>query len=208
MGKETAGKGECFRWLRERTAYPHDDCLMWPFSCDDKGYGILGLFGKVRKAARVMCELAKGPPPKPSYECAHSCGRGHRACVNPRHLSWKTRSGNQLDRRKHGTQGKPGVVGRSKLTPDEIAEIRTLKGSATHKELARRFNCTPSNISKIISGARWGRTPPWLRSSLTRADLEIIRSATGTDNKIAEQYGVDRAVIWRIRHGHNYAHLR
>jgi hypothetical protein len=202
------GKGFGITWLRAHVDYSLDHCLTWPLSCDDKGHAIIGVDGKRHKAARYMCELAHGPPPL-GYECAHSCGRGHRGCVNPRHLSWKTRSGNQQDRRRHGTQGTPGVAGRSKLLPAQIAQIQALKGKKTQTELARQFNCSPSNISKIHNGARWKKTPNWI-NGITADDLGAIRAAKGSRQlaDLAAQYGVSSSVIWRIQSGrYTYAHI-
>ena len=150
------GKGEGIAFLRANVGYAGDDCLIWPMSRDDKGYAILGLNGKVRKAARVMCELVKGPPPKPKHEAAHSCGRGKDACVHPMHLSWKTRTENQRDRREHGTAGK-GRWGhlRHRLTPEQVAEIRAIGAGQTKKALGIAFGVTPSLIAKILNGERW-----------------------------------------------------
>lgn len=50
-----------------------------------------------------MCQKAHGDPPSPKHDAAHSCGRGHEGCVNPNHLSWKTKKQNQADRITHGT---------------------------------------------------------------------------------------------------------
>jgi hypothetical protein len=207
MAAYPRGQGRGINWLREHVGYSSDNCLTWPFGCDDKGYGTLGHNRKIFKAARMMCELVNGPPPAPKIECAHSCGRGHKGCVNPRHLSWKTRSANQLDRRKHGTHGKPGCVGRSKLTPDQISRIRALAETKTHKALALQFNCTPSNISKILSGARWKKTPSWLKAGITRADLDAIRTSTEAPAVLAARYGVSRSVIWRIQNTETYRHV-
>lgn len=142
-------------WLKEQVAYDGDDCLIWPFSTS-RGYGHLGIGGKVRKAHRVLCEIVYGPPPTPKHEAAHSCGRGDQGCVNRKHLSWKTRSGNQRDRRKHGTQRicAPGTS-RHKLTATDVAEIRQRKGSATVSELAKKFRVDRSTIRQIHLNKIW-----------------------------------------------------
>lgn len=109
-------------WIRDHLEYPHDYCLIWPFARGDNGYGSFGRQGKFIYTHRYICELVKGPPPTPEHQAAHSCGRGHEGCVNPKHLSWKTRAENQLDRREHGTENRVW----NKLTPDDVAEIRRL----------------------------------------------------------------------------------
>src|SRR4051812_5100930 len=96
------GKGEAVAWLREHALYCGDDCLIWPFS-RARGYGNFGYLGKNIYAHRFMCELIHGPAPTPDHHAAHSCGNGHKACVNPMHITWKTSSENMRDKELHGT---------------------------------------------------------------------------------------------------------
>lgn len=204
-----AGEGQGIQWLHAYAAYQGSDCLAWPLSCDDKGYGIVVINGKKLKAARVMCELANGPAPSPQHETAHSCGKGHEGCVNPRHLSWKTRAENQQDRRLHGTHGRNGFNARSKLTPIQVEEIRKLATTMTNKAIAAKFQCHPSNISKLLHGHRWKKTPPWLKAGLTRSDLSAIRSAKGikTLRVLADEFGLTISQVWRIQKLDTYLHL-
>lgn len=150
------GIGKGIRWIREHVNYSGDECLPWPLH-RRRGYGIFYHFSIRYQAHRYMCELVNGPQPSPSHETAHSCG--NRECVNPKHLSWKTRSENQLDRRIHGTKSRPnwwkGDGAGSKLTGEQVAEIRALKGIKTQDELAAAFGCTHSNISHIQRGSTW-----------------------------------------------------
>lgn len=151
-----AGKGKGVTWLRANAGHQGDDCLIWPFAGDGRGYGHFGLDGKILKAHRFMCELAHGKPPTPGHETAHTCGRGNQGCVNPRHLAWKTRSENQQDRRRHGTHGKGRWLRvSSKLTPEKVAQIRAI-GSAMNKEaLGRKFGVTPAQIARILDRRAW-----------------------------------------------------
>jgi hypothetical protein len=77
---------------------------------------MLGYLGDTLYAHRLMCQLAHGDPPTPDHIAAHSCGRGHEGCVNPNHLSWKTYSENELDKRVHGTTRNPWWGKKGKLT--------------------------------------------------------------------------------------------
>lgn len=132
------GKGRAVAWLQQYATYPGDDCLIFPFCRSrQKGYGSFSHDGTIYYAHRFMCELVKGPAPEDRPQAAHSCGNGHRGCVTPRHLSWKTNSENQLDRRRHGTDS-PRVM-RRQLTPNEVAQIRALKGQKTQAEIALQF---------------------------------------------------------------------
>lgn len=152
------GEGGGIKWLRAHVGHEGDDCLIWPWG-NRRGYAVVSVNGKQPFATRVMCELRYGPPPTPSHESAHSCGRGHLGCVNPNHLSWKTRSDNQRDRRRHGTHGK----GRwnhvkFKLTPEKVAQIRAIGSSKSKQEIGIIFGITPSNVAKILKYQSW-RTP-------------------------------------------------
>src|SRR5436309_2180466 len=100
------GKGAAIAFLRALLSHQGDGCVTWPFSRLQNGHGTLGYLGKVYRAHQLMCELAHGPRPTLGHQSAHSCGKGHEGCVNPRHLSWKTASENQQDRKLHGTNGK------------------------------------------------------------------------------------------------------
>jgi hypothetical protein len=157
------GNGKAVNWLRDHIAYEGDDCLIWPFS-RARGYGNFGLRGQQHYAHRYMCEIVNGPPPSLRHQAAHSCGNGHNGCVNPKHLSWKTQSDNQLDRRKHGTHniaewGKRGKVG--KLTGEQVIEIRKLKDTKTHAELAKMFGVGRRNIGAILGNRSWTEPEYW-----------------------------------------------
>ena len=138
------GQGDGIAWIREHVSYQGDDCLIWPFSTN-RGYGQLGINGKVRKAHRIMCEMAHGSAPSRLHEAAHSCGRGHLGCVNPKHLSWKTSSENAHDRRLHGSpEGGNGT--RTILTDDQVREIRHLKGRLSQVKIAKKFGISRGSV--------------------------------------------------------------
>ncbi len=132
------------RWLAENVRYKGNDCLPWPYAINsEKGYGQVQFRGKVWKAHRLMCFLAHGEPPTPKHQTAHECGRGHLACTNPRHLSWKTNSENQKDRARHGTKSNgPG----SSLTRRQIRRVRALRYIKPQRVLAEELGVKPGCI--------------------------------------------------------------
>ena len=71
QGGALKGKGRGLLWLKARIWHAGQECLIWPFSKTYQGYGQVGYGGKVRKAHRVMCELAHGPAPTSCHEAAH-----------------------------------------------------------------------------------------------------------------------------------------
>jgi len=145
------GLGFGLKFLRDLldNAPPH--CVTWPLFRDTNGYGRVSFYGKIEWAHRRMCFLAHGEPPSPAHEAAHSCGNGNRGCVNPRHLSWQTKTRNQLDRRHHGTKNNAywGVEG--KLTREEVIQIRALRGVKTQAEIAGMFAITDATVRDIFS---------------------------------------------------------
>lgn len=140
------GNGKGIKWIKAHLDYQGDDCLPWPFAKDSHvGRGMLGWNGKHYWAHRLMCILAHGEPPADKPQTAHSCGNGHLGCVNPRHLSWSNQSDNHKDRRKHGT-AKTGIGNRSRLTAEQVAKIRALKGKQPQLETARQFGISHANV--------------------------------------------------------------
>ena len=150
---KTKGNGRNYRWLADHASYSGDDCLIWPFG-RVRGYGFFCYLNRMLYAHRFMCELVHGPAPTSRHQAAHSCGRGHDGCVNPKHLSWKTNGENQIDRRLHGTTN--AVRNRKKrLTVDQVSDILSLKGTMTQDQLAQKFNTCRRNIGAILSGKTW-----------------------------------------------------
>jgi hypothetical protein len=148
--------GEPLRFILE-VALPHKgvECLTWPFNKNSKGYGRILIGGKKAIASRYVCELVHGAPPTPEHDAAHRCGKGHKGCIAPGHLSWKTPAENKADELIHGTRNRGDRNGRAKITEAEARVILALKGIKTQKELAERFSVSKQTVDRIHSGRRW-----------------------------------------------------
>lgn len=155
----STAKGELTRFL-EDTALPYqgDDCLLWPYTKDRKGYAQINRKG-TRYVHRIVCEATHGKPPSPRHEAAHECGNGHLGCVNPRHLSWKTPVENQADKVTHGTHQFGIRNTQAKLTEDDVRQIRSLKGQKSLTEIGRMFGVNFVTVSNIHTGRRWAWLP-------------------------------------------------
>ncbi len=155
-GRRGAGRGEPLQWIKDHAAYEGDDCIRWPFEIAKYGYGTVKHEGKKRVASRVMCEEAHGPAPSPKHEAAHSCGNGHLACMNRRHIRWATKLENVHDAMAHGTNVRGEKVHCAKLTEEDVRRIRSIGRSMKQKEIATIFGVRDNTISRILSGKRWG----------------------------------------------------
>lgn len=138
------GKGAGYALIQAYETYGGDDCVIWPMAKLPDGYGHFGHLGKVYRAHTFMCTLVHGKRPTPKHECAHSCHR--RDCVNRNHLSWKTRSGNQLDRRLNGTTNNAYWAPYGKLPLAKRNKIKALKGKKSKAEIAEMFGVTANYV--------------------------------------------------------------
>lgn len=135
--------------------YEGDECLLWPFTLNSKGYGRVWHDGRLQIASRVVCEHANGKAPTPQHHAAHSCGNGHLGCVSKKHLNWLTKAANEADKIDHGTSNRGRRNGASKLTESEVREIRRLKGTMSQRAIAKLFQTSQTCVSDIHIGLTW-----------------------------------------------------
>lgn len=159
MAKKGVSNG--LNYLQEHIGYSSQYCLIWPFGRDNHGYGQLSVGGKWWKAHAWMCVAINGPRPSPEHQASHSCGNGHKGCVNPLHLSWKTRSENHLDRRRHGTAVTTRCGNRPKITPRATAQIIALKGKCSQETVAQAFDISKPTVRRI-----WGGKTKYARAAM------------------------------------------
>lgn len=201
MSPYNKGKGKGYALIVANAGHEGDQCLIWPMSRNNYGYGQLGHEGKLHKAHRLMCTVAHGEPPSPIHYAAHSCGMGHLGCYNPRHLSWKTPSENVQEAVEHGAVRQPGGP-RRKLTEDQVAQIKAAKGIRTQAALAKMFNVRPETIRKIFNGEIRTGAPakpnravdPAIRVRLKLRAM-ALRNKGLTLDKIGADLGVTRATV-------------
>lgn len=139
---------ELFKMIEE----PTDDCIVWPYSRTPQGYGRVQSGGRNVYPHRLALASVT-PPPTDGHEAAHgSCHNP--SCVNPRHLSWKTRTENQADRLRDGTDSRGEKHGRSKLTETDVREIRSMTG-VSQRKMAEMFGVSRCHVSDIVNRKKW-----------------------------------------------------
>jgi hypothetical protein len=143
------GKSQALDWLKAHVSHDGPECLVWPFGYDADGYGTINYDGRAQSVGRVMCELVNGPMPEDKQMAAHNCGNGHRGCVHPKHVEWKSWKENAADRKAHGRQA---TGRRGHLTPEMVEEMRTLRDYLPQREIAIMFGTTRANVGHIFRG--------------------------------------------------------
>jgi hypothetical protein len=131
-----------------------ETCWLWTGGMDGHGYGRVQFNGKLFGAHQVAWILTNGPIPP-------GMGVRHVVCdnppyVRPDHLSPGTQADNMADRQAKQRQPRGSAHGMSKLTESTVRLIRThLAQGEPRRSIAARFGVSPSQISRIATGAQW-----------------------------------------------------
>jgi len=153
-GRTPNGAKEAF--LLAYASHQGEECLIWPFPRKSDGRAYVRWQGVGTYAARVMCILAHGDAP-PGLDAAHTCGKGHEGCVNPKHLRWSDKSANQMDRVEHGTSNRGIRNGHAKLCESDVRAIREMdKNGQANKSIAEIYGVSRATIQDIVSRRNWG----------------------------------------------------
>lgn len=114
-------------------------------------YGLLWIGQGVKRAHRVSYEVHKGPIPE-GLDILHSCDNP--PCINPDHLSVGTRGENCTDAASRDRFPLNEKHHNTKLTVEQVKEIREYDGDFTQAELAKLYGVHQSLINRIINRKR------------------------------------------------------
>lgn len=105
-------------------------------------------------AHRAVLLAFVGEPPTPKHECCHFDGSKDNNHLS--NLRWGTREENCADKLRHGTMPLGERCLTSRLTLDDVREIRRLcaKGFVARK-VAALFDVAPGTVKDILQGRRW-----------------------------------------------------
>lgn len=130
--------------LREMIKVETDECVLWPYALFRAGYGQVRSGKKNWRAHRLALVISSGSDEK-DRDAAHACRS--RSCVNPRHLQWETRSENNLDKRRDGTDLRGERHPSALLTNEDARHIRASRETAP--VLADRYRVSRAVIYAI-----------------------------------------------------------
>lgn len=129
-------------------------CWEWQGAKTKEGYGKVRIYGKDRRAHRVIWQWYHGDIP-PELQINHLCN--NRACVNPAHLELVTHAGNQAYKIAQNRQPKGEANGQAKLTAAQVSEIRAkyAEGNTTHRKLAQEYGVDHATIGRVVRKEHW-----------------------------------------------------
>lgn len=119
------------------------ECWEWLGAKQSRGYGVLYVDGKNQLAHRVSLYIASGV--WPIGHVRHSCDNP--GCVNPEHLTDGTRADNMRE------MAVKNRCARTKLTPDEVREIRT--STLSLRKAAAKYGVDKRAIWALRNGETW-----------------------------------------------------
>lgn len=155
--------GSIWARLFSKTRVTASGCIEWTGSLTEGGYGHMWVGDALQLTHRVAFALVHGPIPEGGDVrgmcVCHRCD--NRLCINPDHLFLGTHTDNMRDMdgkgRRAPTDGERN--GRAKLTPDQVTDIRSLKGQMSQAAIGSRFGVSKTLIRRIHQGKAWREFP-------------------------------------------------
>lgn len=122
-------------------------CMEFYGASNEKGYGIIKIGNKSRKAHRISYEFFNGSIPEGKsvlHHCDNPC------CVAKEHLYVGTNDENLMDKMSRNRSGKKLDISTAKTVKKLLSE-----GIQSGAEIARTFGITKQAIYAIKSGKNW-----------------------------------------------------
>lgn len=130
----------------------NNGCLECVSHLKRAGYPMVRHNRKMRQLTTIIWEYCNGPIPD-GLEICHKCDNC--GCVNLEHLELGTHKKNMEDcaKRNRRPRGVSSTV--SKLSEDQVREIRALEGTAGPKAIGKRYGVTNTAICCIWKRISW-----------------------------------------------------
>lgn len=150
------------RFWRQVDRRGDSECWAWLGSVGKRGYGRFTAGSRVDRSVRKLpshrtaWEITNGPIPDGLF-VLHRCD--NRRCCNPDHLWLGTHLDNMADMRAKGRRlGKSAIgsaVKGSKLTEEQVSQLRALHPHLGYGAIAKRFGIAKSTARDIIVRKWW-----------------------------------------------------
>ena len=127
-------------------------CWLWTACTIRGGYGLFAVERVGTMAHLYSLKLAGITVPDGLLAC-HKCDVP--ACVNPTHIFFGTQSQNLMDASRKGRIAKGSSNGNSRLTEEQVAEIKRRYVRGQGAALAREFGVDKTIVSNIMRGLMW-----------------------------------------------------
>jgi len=128
-----------------------DSCWLWTSSLFAGGYGAFSIKKNTYKAHRVSWILSGNTIPEGNV-IRHKCR--NKNCVNPDHLETGTNAENSADMLRDGTSPKGMANPKSKLTENQVLEIRE-RANESKRQLGEEFGVSRTTVSRILLRKIW-----------------------------------------------------
>ncbi|MFC5353516.1 NUMOD4 domain-containing protein [Azospirillum himalayense] len=147
MVRVSAGRGCAYdrpvreRILRSTVSHGYPSVTLWR--------------GHVPRVERVHClvlEAFVGPRPDGFYGCHRDDVRTNNSLEN---LYWGSPTENCADKIALGNQPRGSRIPWSKLSEQDVASIRALRGKASQEAIGKLFGVPQSRVSRIVNGECW-----------------------------------------------------
>jgi DNA-binding transcriptional regulator YiaG len=168
--------------------------------------------GKRSIITRYVWEIVNGKIPN-GLLIRHKCDNP--PCINPDHLELGTNQDNSNDKLERGRQAKGENQGSSKLTEDQVRDIK-MNTTNSITELAEMYGVAIDTIQKIDQVKTWkhvvidekyNHRPNHLnikKRKFSKDQIEFIRSCDLSNAELARMFNVKPPSIRDIRNYKNY----
>ena len=139
------------------TPEPNTGCWLWTGATHHAGHGTVSFGGRYWQTHRLAWTLVNGSIPGGAFLC-HRCNVS--GCCNPAHLYVGDARSNYADARTSDRHTRGERIGISKLTDEDVGEIRSTyrfrdKSGRDARGLAVKYGVHHETIYKALRGATW-----------------------------------------------------
>lgn len=129
-----------------------DECWLWHGAKNNNGYPQMRVRKVTMLATRLAYEEHHGVNLLRGQHVLHRCDTP--LCLNPSHLFLGDPKSNSEDKVNKGRQAKGFALPHTRLSEDQVKEIRSATGS--QGEIAARFGVSQPVVSRVKAGLRRG----------------------------------------------------